>query len=617
MKKLHFFIATAILLTLSLKGFAQNFTVTSPTDGFHDYLPPLKALGSYQFQITVKNNDTINYTVSIDKGYMIPLDTWVAIANNSQPLIAKATVTFLLTLTIPAGTQESDLTLVIKLNAKDPNNNNHTVNGKNLKLIVDNSPPETIKETLDYTTSSTISVTFDGYDGRSSEYSNFNYGVTGSGYQGIKSFTLVLKNPVGTVIETKPFDATTQLTKAYVFATSVSPYTTYTSTVQAVDMAGNSGTSTPISAKTKPGAPTSFVASSTSYCRVTLNWDAMAGATSYSLWYDSTSPVTTTATTYSFTGLTVATSYTFNVKSLGSDGAGGTSTKTFSTQAVSTPVFSSGLTMCSNNQTIQVNPIADGTSYDWTVTNPLTINGTHSATTTGNSVGVYASVLSGTSTITVKANTLCGISSNIATGLIEVGIPVTPGTLGFRRAGTTCYYQAFISSVPGADSYDWSEDNVNWDLGWGTSYGLFDPNSTVTIYVRARNGCGVSPTKSKTQTMGNRPPNCTMKPVQNSTDSIQSVSAVSDNISIYPNPAESEVTVCVSGVSSTSLTSEDDVYINSVTIIDSYGKTRKIQQYGTGLKSVTINIADLPNGFYYIRVNNNSMGKSYKLLIQK
>ena len=138
MKKLHFFIATAILLTLSLKGFAQNFTVTSPTDGFHDYLPPLKALGSYQFQITVKNNDTINYTVSIDKGYMIPLDTWVAIANNSQPLIAKATVTFLLTLTIPAGTQESDLTLVIKLNAKDPNNNNHTVNGKNLKLIVDN-----------------------------------------------------------------------------------------------------------------------------------------------------------------------------------------------------------------------------------------------------------------------------------------------------------------------------------------------------------------------------------------------------------------------------------------------------------------------------------------------
>lgn len=378
-----------------------------------------------------------------------------------------------------------------------------------------------------------------------------------------------------------------------------------------------SGTSAPVSPKTKAGAHTNFVASSTSYCRVTLNWDAMAGATSYSVWYDSNSPVTTTATTYSFTGLTVATSYTFNVKSLGPDGAGGISTKTFSTQAVSTPVFSSGLTMCSNNQTIQVNPIADATSYDWTVTNPLTINGTHSATTTGNSVGVHAAVLTGTSTITVKANTLCGISSNIATGTVEVGKPVTPGTLGFRRAGGTCYYQAFISSVPGADSYDWSKDNVNWDLDWGTSYGLFDPNSTVTVYVRAKNGCGVSPTKSKTQTMGNTPPNCTMKPVQNSTDSTQSVSVISDNISIYPNPAESEVTVCVSGVSSTSSTSDEDVFINSVAIIDSYGNTRKIKQYGTGLKSVTINIADLPNGFYYIRVNNNSNGKSYKFIIQK
>jgi hypothetical protein len=499
----------------------------------------------------------------------------------------------------------------------DNNNVNHFVTGKYLKLIVDNSAPEIITETLAYTTSSTIRVSFDGYDGRSSEYSNFNYGVTGAGYQGIKSFKLELKDGGGNVKETKSFDATTQLVKAWVFTTGVSPNTTYTTTVQALDMAGNSGTSTPLSAKTKPGAPTNFIASSTSYCRVTLNWDAMAGATSYSVWYDSNSPVTTTATTYSFIGLTVATSYTFNVKSIGPDGAGGTSTKTFSTQAVSTPVFSSGLTMCSNNQTIQVNPIADGTSYDWTVTTPLTINGTHSATTTGNSVSVYASVLTGTSTITVKANTLCGISSNIATGLIKVGKPVTPGTLGFRRAGGTCYYQAFISSVPGADTYDWSEDNVNWDLDCGTSYGLFDPNSIVTVYVRAKNGCGVSPTKSKTKTMGPTPPDCTWKASQMITDSVQSVSAVSDNISIYPNPAESEITVCILAAPSISSVSEDEVSINSVTIIDSYGKTRKILHYGTGLKSVTINIADLPNGFYYIRVNNNAMGKSYKLLIQK
>jgi triacylglycerol esterase/lipase EstA (alpha/beta hydrolase family) len=196
---------------------------------------------------------------------------------------------------------------------------------------------------------------------------------------------------------------------------------------------------------------------------------------------------------------------------------------------------------------------------------------------------------------------------------VRMGAPSTPGNIGFRRAGGTCYYQAFISPVPGADSYDWSEDNVNWE-NLETSYGLFDPNSTVSVYVRARNGCGVSATKSKTKTMGPTPPNCMMKPIQNSTDSTQSVSAISDNIIIYPNPAESEVTVCVTSASSDTY---EEVNINSIAIIDSYGNTRKIKQYGTGLKSVTINICDLPKGFYYIRVNNNAAGKSHKFLIQK
>jgi hypothetical protein len=113
MKKFYFFLVTAILLTLSSKNLAQSFTVTSPTDAFHDYLPPLKSLGSYQFQITVENNDTINYTVSIDKGGMFPLDTWVKIDNNSQILNKNTSVTFQLTLTIPASTQELNYTLVI------------------------------------------------------------------------------------------------------------------------------------------------------------------------------------------------------------------------------------------------------------------------------------------------------------------------------------------------------------------------------------------------------------------------------------------------------------------------------------------------------------------------
>jgi hypothetical protein len=89
--------------------------------------------------------------------------------------------------------------------------------------------------------------------------------------------------------------------------------------------------------------------------------------------------------------------------------------------------------------------------------------------------------------------------------------------------------------------------------------------------------------------------------------------------SIYPNPAESEVTISVSDASSSSssFTSDnEDVYISSVTFIDLYGQPRKIKQYGTGLKSVTVNVSDLPKGIYVIRVNNNIDSESYRFLIQ-
>jgi hypothetical protein len=265
-------------------------------------------------------------------------------------------------------------------------------------------------------------------------------------------------------------------------------------------------------------------------------------------------------------------------------------------------------TVCSSGATFTVN-VPTGCTVYWDKSSNITLPTDRTtnpieATANGNGPGWILAIVSSS----CGSDTLPQLQVSV-----RMGTPATPGNIGFRQAGGTCYYQAFISPVPGADSYDWSEDNVNWE-NLETSYGLFDPNSTVSVYVRARNGCGVSATKSKTKTMGPTPPNCMMKPIQNSTDSTQSVSAISDNIIIYPNPAESEVTVCVTSASSDTY---EEVNINSIAIIDSYGNTRKIKQYGTGLKSVTINVSDLPNGFYYIRVNNNAAGKSHKFLIQK
>ena len=50
---------------------AQNLTTIIPvTDNKHDLLLPMKATASMQFLVRVKNNDTVSYTVSINKSLL-------------------------------------------------------------------------------------------------------------------------------------------------------------------------------------------------------------------------------------------------------------------------------------------------------------------------------------------------------------------------------------------------------------------------------------------------------------------------------------------------------------------------------------------------------------------
>ena len=92
---------------------AQNLTTIIPvTDNKHDLLLPMKATASMQFLVRVKNNDTVSYTVSINKSIMFPLDNWVNIPGNSQSAVPGDTISFLLTLTVPSGTNEGLYSLV-------------------------------------------------------------------------------------------------------------------------------------------------------------------------------------------------------------------------------------------------------------------------------------------------------------------------------------------------------------------------------------------------------------------------------------------------------------------------------------------------------------------------
>ena len=120
--------------------------------------------------------------------------------------------------------------------------------------------------------------------------------------------------------------------------------TTYTLGVAAVDAAGNvsgtatkSVTTTACPDTTPPSTPTGLATSAISQTSATLSWTASTdnvGVTGYQLFRDGTQVGTSATTSYSYTGLTCATTYTLGVAAVDAAGnVSGTATKSVTTAA--------------------------------------------------------------------------------------------------------------------------------------------------------------------------------------------------------------------------------------------------------------------------------------------
>ena len=111
-------------------------------------------------------------------------------------------------------------------------------------------------------------------------------------------------------------------------ATSLNPSTTYYFTVRAVSAgAGSSAASNQAMATTPaapaPGAPSGLTAAASSSSQVNLSWKAsVTGGVTYSVYAGGTTLVASniSGTSYSATGLTASTAYTFTVKAVSSAG---------------------------------------------------------------------------------------------------------------------------------------------------------------------------------------------------------------------------------------------------------------------------------------------------------
>jgi chitodextrinase len=128
--------------------------------------------------------------------------------------------------------------------------------------------------------------------------------------------------------------------------TGLTPATTYTYTVAAVDAAGNvstvsaSATATTTAPDTTPPAqPTGLTAIAASGSQINLSWTASAdnvGVTGYRVFRNSTLIATSTTTTFSDSGLAAATTYTYTVAAV--DAAGNVSVPSTAASATTSAV---------------------------------------------------------------------------------------------------------------------------------------------------------------------------------------------------------------------------------------------------------------------------------------
>ncbi|MFE3869743.1 reprolysin-like metallopeptidase [Flavobacterium sp. ZS1P70] len=144
--------------------------------------------------------------------------------------------------------------------------------------------------------------------------------------------------------------------------TGLTAATAYDFSVKAKDAAGNISaasnvatvtTLAPVADTTAPTAPTTLVASGTTTTSTNLSWTASTdnvGVIGYDVYQGATLKATVTTTTYSVTGLTAATAYTFSVKA--KDAAGNISA---SSNVVNVTTATTAIVYC----TSQGNSVAD------------------------------------------------------------------------------------------------------------------------------------------------------------------------------------------------------------------------------------------------------------------
>jgi hypothetical protein len=222
--------------------------------------------------------------------------------------------------------------------------------------------------------------------------------------------------------------------------------------------------------------------------------------------------------------------------------------------------------------------------------------------TQSNNVATLNKINAGVITLTANITTYCQYSFQKVSTLV-IGTP-TPSITAEKITPIDLPTEyRFTAPLLYCATYNWYGNN---ELIESNVYPLnvlewyFPPLVRITIKCNISNTCGTSPYSNSIIKRG---------------DPVPTGATQVSNYSIYPNPASSEITIsqAVSTLSISSTETKKPKAIKSIKIMDNFGTTRIVKNFGNETLNAKINLSTLPTGSYLIRVNEGIEAESYTI----